>query len=75
MSECPICGRRIEPDTQFCYYHNLANENIIDSFEKWKIAMEIQWDSYLERLGEEETLGKFAREVVEYLMQQDGSSE
>jgi hypothetical protein len=75
VSECPICGRKTESDTQFCQYHDLANENITESFEDWNLAMEIQWDEYLLKLNEEESLGKFAREVVEYLMQQDGFSE
>jgi hypothetical protein len=35
--------------------------------------MKIEWQEYLERLVEEETIGKWALEVVEYLTQQDDS--
>ena len=75
MSDCEICGRKEDTGTQFCHYHDLASENITKAFEKWQSAMKIQWGNYLVVLGEEENLGKFAREVVEFLMQQDGSSE
>ncbi|MHA1905811.1 MAG: hypothetical protein ACW98Y_00830 [Candidatus Thorarchaeota archaeon] len=75
MSDCQICGRKVDSEEQFCEYHAIANENIINSFEKWQSAMEIQWDVYLEKLDEEESLGRFAKEVVEFLMQRDDSSE
>lgn len=75
MSECQICGRKVDTGTQFCQYHKLANVNITDSFEKWRLAMEnIQWDEYLTKLSEEEDLGRFARDIVEFLIQQDDSS-
>ncbi|MFW9850684.1 MAG: hypothetical protein ACFFF4_16245 [Candidatus Thorarchaeota archaeon] len=75
MSECQICGRKCHAEREFCQYHQLANENITNSFEVWKSAMEISWNDYLARLCEEDNLGKFARDVVEFLMQPDGSSE
>ncbi len=75
MSDCEVCGRKADTGAQFCHYHELASENITKSFEKWQSAMDIQWGDYLVVLGEEENLGKFAREVVEFLMQQDDSSE
>lgn len=75
MSDCEICGRKSDTGTKFCHYHELASENITKAFEKWQSAMKIQWDDYLVSLGEEEKLGKFAREVIEFLMQQDDSSE
>ncbi|MHA2423200.1 MAG: hypothetical protein ACXAEF_00295 [Candidatus Thorarchaeota archaeon] len=75
MSECQICGRKIDSKKNFCVYHAQANENVIQSFEEWKSAMDIDWDHYLVKLSEEESIGKFAREVVEFLMQQDDSSE
>jgi len=75
MGECFICGRKVESDTEFCVYHIEALENVRIAFEQWKQAMDIQWKDYLEQLLEEENIGKWAREMVEYLMQQDDSSE
>lgn len=75
MSECQICGRKVDSETQFCQYHKLASANVTESFEKWRFAMgDIQWDEYLTKLSEEENLGRFARDVVEFLIQQDDSS-
>lgn len=73
MSECPICGRELDDDAEFCQYHNEALENIKVAFDDWKRAMGIDWNAYLGRLIDEENIGKWAREVVEYLMQQDDS--
>ncbi|MFW9955393.1 MAG: hypothetical protein ACFFD3_12640 [Candidatus Thorarchaeota archaeon] len=75
MSECAICGRHVVSKEGYCEYHSLALQNIHTAFESWNHALEIDWKMYLSRILDEESLGKFAREVVEHLMQQDGSSE
>ncbi len=72
MSDCAICGRRSEKD-DLCAYHISALENVKIAFDEWRKALEIDWNTYLTRLLDEENIGKWAREVVEYLMQQDGS--
>ena len=73
MSECPICGRDVSGDGEFCRYHAEAQNNIKIAFDDWNHALEIDWSVYLEKLLDEEHIGKWAREVVEYLTQQDGS--
>ena len=73
MSECPVCQRNTIQGSEFCEYHDLASKNVKTTFENWKTALDIAWNAYLSQLLEEETLGKFAREFVEYLIQQDGS--
>ncbi|MDF1537820.1 MAG: hypothetical protein P1Q69_02840 [Candidatus Thorarchaeota archaeon] len=74
MSECPICKRKAVRDGSFCEYHELASDNVHSAFETWNVAIPIKWETYLLQLVDEENLGKFAREIVEYLIQQDDSS-
>lgn len=74
MTECPICKRKVVQGSEFCEYHGIASENVHNTFDSWTAAMKISWEDYLIRLMDEENLGKFARDVVEYLIQQDDSS-
>jgi len=74
VSECPICKRKVVSDGDFCEYHDLASSNVHNTFENWNVAMSVKWEDYLLQLVDEENLGKFARDIVEYLIQQDGSS-
>ncbi|MFW9920513.1 MAG: hypothetical protein ACFFED_12995 [Candidatus Thorarchaeota archaeon] len=73
MTDCPICGRKGASDSEFCAYHDEALTNIKVAFDDWERAMGINWDDYLRRLQDEEYIGKWAREVVEYAMRQDDS--
>lgn len=72
--QCKICGRPINDDGDFCKYHQTSYDNVQDAFAVWKTALDIEWKDYLTRISEEEGLGKWAAEVVDYLMQQDGFS-
>ena len=73
--QCKICGRPINDDDGFCKYHQTSYDNVQEAFGVWRIALDIEWDEYLTRISEEDGLGKWAAEVVDYLMQQDGFSE
>ena len=73
MSECPICGREAISDRKLCAYHSEALDKIREAYNEWERAMEIDWETYLVRLLDEESAGKWVREVVENLMQQDDS--
>jgi hypothetical protein len=72
--DCKICGRPTVDSDDFCKYHKKSYENILEAFESWKIALDIDWENYLTHISEEEGAGKWVVEVVDYLMQQDGSS-
>ncbi|MHA1636720.1 MAG: hypothetical protein ACTSUO_02485 [Candidatus Thorarchaeota archaeon] len=61
-------------DDDFCAYHQTSYDNIQKAFGVWKIALDIEWEGYLARISDEEGLGKWAAEVVDYLMQQDDFS-
>ncbi len=72
--QCKICGRPINDGDDFCKYHQTSYDNVQKAFAAWKIALDIEWEDYLTRISGEEGLGKWAAEVVDYLMQQDGFS-
>lgn len=74
MSQCDICGRAADDSIGYCAYHKVAHDNVQEAFKVWEIALEITWDDYLTRIFEEDGLGKWAREVVEHIMQQNDSS-
>ena len=72
--QCKICSRSMSNDGDFCTYHQTSYDNIQEAFGVWKTALEIEWGDYLTRILDEEGLGKWAAEVVDYLMQQDDFS-
>ena len=73
MKPCVICGRTAIDDSEYCSYHNEGFMNLKNAFEVWKEAIDIEWEIFLLRIQEEETLGKWARDVVEYIMQENDS--
>ena len=73
--QCKICARPMNGDGDYCEYHQTSYDNIQEAFGAWKTALDIEWDAYLTRISDEDGLGKWAAEVVDYLMQQDGFSE
>ena len=73
MNECIVCGRNPIDNSEYCSYHNEGFENLRDAFEIWKEALDIEWVEFLLRIQEEENLGKWARDVVDHLMQENDS--
>jgi len=72
--QCDICGRSADDRTGYCAYHKVAHDNVQDAFKIWENALEITWEDYLTRIFDEDGMGKWAKEVVEHLMQQNDSS-
>jgi hypothetical protein len=72
MDKCVICGRKASKE-EFCDYHGTAHENVQKAYEHWKTALGVEWGEYLTLAYEEESTGRWAREVLEYLIQQNGS--
>ena len=70
MSECPLCGR--DKEDEFCSYHQTALNNLKEKHEKWETAAGLSWEKYLERLSDLESTGRWIREVIEFITQQDG---
>lgn len=72
--QCDICGRAADDSIGYCAYHKVAHDKVKEAFKVWEIALEITWDDYLTRIFEEDGTGRWAKEVVEHLMQQNDSS-
>ncbi|MHA1771426.1 MAG: hypothetical protein ACTSYL_02575 [Candidatus Thorarchaeota archaeon] len=76
MKRCPICDRIAgETDDGFCRYHHDAKKNLEDSYERWKHALDISWEEYLDRVVTLEETGIWVKEIVEILRTKDEISE
>ncbi|MGY5854358.1 MAG: hypothetical protein RTU92_12395 [Candidatus Thorarchaeota archaeon] len=73
MPDCMICGRDTLEDSEFCAYHSKAQENLREAFVLWQKGLEISWDDYLNRVQNLESLGKWVRDVVEYIISENDS--
>ena len=70
MSVCPICGR--EKQDMFCPYHQTAFGNLEEMHAKWEAAAGLSWEDYLDKISDLESTGRWIREVIEFITQQDG---
>lgn len=69
---CELCGRKATEDGRLCQYHTAALRNLKYSYEKWKDALEIGWDQYLNQVHDLDDVGLWVREVIEYLKSENG---
>jgi hypothetical protein len=70
MSACPICGR--DAQDKFCAYHKTASDNLNEMYNEWEKAAGLTWEEYLEKISEIEDTGRWVREIIEYITQQNG---
>jgi hypothetical protein len=70
-----MCGRPVVPESTLCHYHQAAHLNLKEGYIEWKRRTSVEWDDYLEVLYNLETLGNWVREVIDFLMSQNDSSE
>lgn len=70
MTNCPICGR--DKQDEFCPYHQTAFDNLKEMHTKWETAAGFSWEDYLDKLLDIESTGRWVRDVIEFIMQQDG---
>ncbi|MGY5875097.1 MAG: hypothetical protein RTU30_05085 [Candidatus Thorarchaeota archaeon] len=73
MPDCTICGRSTAGDSEFCAYHSKAHENLKGAFVQWQKGLEISWEEYLNRVQDLESLGKWVRDIVEYIISENDS--
>ena len=73
MTECPICNRTKSSEKEFCSYHLIAYQKLEDGWDRWKKALDLDWDKYLLRVYEVEGLGLWIQEVIDYLMLQEST--
>ncbi|MHA1962113.1 MAG: hypothetical protein ACW99U_18060 [Candidatus Thorarchaeota archaeon] len=67
MSDCVVCDRSTSSEEVYCEYHLKAYENLRDSYEQWKEALEISWVEYMKQLLETEGTGVWIQELTQHL--------
>ena len=65
--KCAACSRKAHDNT-YCELHARAYERIIETYDRWKRAMEISWKEYLSEIAKNPLTGEWAREVAEQLI-------
>jgi len=69
--KCQICGRsayNLIDGIYLCDFHKIAYENIKDRYRSWSMKLGISWCEYLKKLSKLKSLGKFSKELVDYLI-------
>ena len=66
--KCKVCSRETESKSDFCELHEKAYRNILQKFEVWKKALNIEWKEYLKEIAENPLTGAWANEVAESLL-------
>ncbi len=69
--KCVVChrlGEYVRNGVLMCDLHAKAYDNIRKSYEIWKERSGISYEEYLSELAKLKSLGKYSREVVNYLL-------
>jgi hypothetical protein len=66
--KCKVCSRETGPQSDFCEPHEKAYRNILQKFEVWKEALNIEWKEYLKEIAKNPLTGAWAKEVAESLL-------
>lgn len=69
---CVVCGR--QTDERYCRFHERAHKNLVQGYEVWKHALDINWLMYLKRVAENQSTGKWAVEVCHDLLTNRGKT-
>ena len=68
---CVVCGREATGSyggVSMCLVHGLAYENIVKAYRSWSEGAEVGFEDYLRELLKLRSVGRYAREVAEYLI-------
>jgi len=71
--KCKTCHREAG-ERDFCLLHMKAYENIVKKYDLWRKALKISWKEYLSKIEQNSLTGEWAREVVNYLVSNEGTS-
>ena len=69
---CVICGR--QTDERYCHLHDRARKNLVQGYEVWKHALDIDWLDYLKRVAGNQSTGKWAVDVCQDILTQRGKT-
>jgi hypothetical protein len=63
---CEICGNSSgEP---YCGRHQIACDNLVEGYEKWRSAVDISWKTYLKEVYKNKLTGQWVKEVIQRLL-------
>lgn len=71
MSSCIICGRKLSERSDLCEYHRMAKRNIERGYGRWKQALDIPYEEYLQELRENEETGRWIKDVADAILAGD----
>lgn len=70
--KCKVCYR-VTVGADFCALHLKAYENIMENYQVWKKALGLSWIEYLYEIRKNSLTGEWAKEVVKYLIDDEGT--
>ena len=65
---CMICQRSRAADSVYCERHQSAYTNIEENYPKWRIALGLNWETYLRKLMNVSVTGSWVKEVVDDIL-------
>jgi len=71
LTTCAVCGRGAAGSyggVSMCSVHGLAYENIARAYRSWREGAGVGFEDYLRELLRLRSVGRYAREVAEYLI-------
>jgi len=69
--QCKACSREAG-ERDFCLLHLKAYENIVEKYAFWRNAQGIFWKEYLSEIQQNSLTGEWAKEVANYLINNEG---
>jgi hypothetical protein len=70
--KCQVCHREAGKKS-FCLLHLKACERIVKEFCVWRKALKVSWVEYLSEIEKNSLTGEWAKEVVNYLINNEGT--
>jgi predicted metal-binding protein len=71
--KCKVCDKEAGKK-DFCPLHLKAYENIVEKYDFWRKALKISWKEYLSEIEQNPLTGEWAKEVANYLVNNEGTT-
>jgi hypothetical protein len=68
LPKCKACNRKAEEEGNYCEFHAKAYEGLILEYDKWKRALDISWEKYLNEIVKNPLTGIWAKDVAKQLL-------
>jgi hypothetical protein len=68
LPKCKACNREAEIEDNYCELHAKAYESLSLEYEKWKRALDISWEDYLNEIIKNPLTGVWAKEVAQLIL-------